>query len=381
MKVLLVDPSLFTAPYNAALTSGLEGHGTRVLWARRDLRPGEDSDLPPRPGDLTFYPLTDGPRRKAGRLWKLVKGLEHWAGLRRVARAARQVDVVHFQWTPLPSLDAPAMRRIARRGPVVLTVHDTEPFNGAGVSALQRAGFDAVFRAADHLIVHSDGAKATLAGRGVPPERISVIAHGPLHLRCQPQPVADKAPGRWRVVLFGRLQSYKGVDLLIEAAGLLEPSLRDRLEIIVAGEALMDLAPLLARAAALGLSAPGFQIRAGRLSDQARADLLGSADTFVFPYRAIEASGVLFLVAALRKWIIASDLGAFSDLLAAAPDHGRLVPVGDAAALARALAECIAKEPAALGSSWAPDWDEIGAQTRAVYASLITQQSSHVASY
>lgn len=381
MKVLLVDPSLFTAPYDAALTAGLEAHGTHIVWARRDLRPGEERELPQRAGDLPFYPLTDGPRRKAGRLWKLVKGIEHWAGLQRVVRAAGQVDVVHFQWTPLPRFDAPAMRRIARHRPVVLTVHDTEPFNGAAVSAVQRAGFDQVLRAADHLIVHNAGANAALTSRGMAPEKISVIAHGPLHLRCQPQLAPDKAHGRWRVVLFGRLQSYKGVDLLIEAAGLLAPSLRDRLEIIVAGEALIDLAPLLARAAALGLTAPGFQIRARRLSDQAMADLLGSADTFVFPYRAIEASGVLFLVAGLRKWIIASKLGAFSELLATAPDHGRLVPVGDAAALAGALAECIAKTPAALGSSWAPGWEEIGAQTHAVYAGLITRQRSHVASH
>jgi len=379
MKVLLADPSLFTAPYDAALSRGLESNGADVAWARRDLRSGEDCELREGPGDVRFYAFTDGANRKVGAFWKLFKGLEHWAGLRRLEQAAHTADVVHFQWTPLPRLDQTAMRRIARLRPVVLTVHDTEPFNGATVSAVQRAGFDAVFNAADHLIVHSDGARATLTRRGVPADRISVIPHGPLHLRCQPQPAPDKVPGRWRVVLFGRLQSYKGVDLLTEAAGQLDPAARDQLEIIVAGEALIDLAPLQARADELGLTTPGFQLRPGRLSEQAMADLLGSADTFVFPYRAIEASGVLFLVAGLHKWIIASNLGAFGDLLARGPDHGRLIPAGDITALASALSESVGRQPDPLGNRWAPEWDEIGARTCAVYERLIRQRGLHAA--
>lgn len=387
MNVLMIDPSLFTAPYDAALTTGLAANGVTVTWARRALRHGEDEDLPLRPGDLPFYPWTDGPRRRTGgvaaRLAKGVKGLEHLIGLRRVERRAHDHALVHFQWTPLPRFDAPAMRRIAAGRPVVLTVHDTEPFNGAGVSAMQRAGFAAIFDAADHLIVHTRRAHDALVGRGIDPARISVIPHGPLALACTPRPVADKAPDRWRIVLFGRLQTYKGVDLLIEAAGRLSPEQRRRIEIVVAGEPFMPLEPLLARAAELGLDAPTLQIRPGRLDDQAMADLLASADTFVFPYRAIEASGVLFLIAALRKWIIASDLGAFSDVLGTATGsgaggQGQLVPPGDIEALAAALAASIGRVPDPLGTAWAPDWATIGATTRALYQRLLAVRAAKI---
>ena len=371
MRVLLVDPSLFTAPYDAALDGGLRAAGITPRWAVRDLRPREEADLPPDAAALRFYPLSDGRRRRTGRMAKLVKGVEHAAGLARLARLAQGFDLVHFQWAVLPSLDRRAIARIRRGRPVVLTIHDTTPFNGASVGAVQRVGFDRLFDVADRLIVHTEGARDLLIDRGVAAAQIAMIPHGPLALRCTPRPATDKAPGRWRIVLFGRLQSYKGVDPLVEALGLLSPEDRARIEVVIAGEPMISLAPILTRAAALGLNEPTLRIRPGRLDDQAMADLLGSADAFVFPYRAIEASGVLFLVAGLRKWLIASALGAFVDAIGGAEGQGALVPPGDAAALAQALVDSIGRVPIAAGRGWAPDWAEIGARTAALYREVL----------
>ena len=38
IEALLVDPSLFTAPYDAALTSGLVAAGVDPMWATRPQR-------------------------------------------------------------------------------------------------------------------------------------------------------------------------------------------------------------------------------------------------------------------------------------------------------------------------------------------------------
>ncbi|MGL1241035.1 hypothetical protein ACSTKS_23365, partial [Vibrio parahaemolyticus] len=45
LRVLMVDPSLFTAPYDAALSGGLAQAGVRADWATRALRPGEEAEL------------------------------------------------------------------------------------------------------------------------------------------------------------------------------------------------------------------------------------------------------------------------------------------------------------------------------------------------
>lgn len=376
LRVLQVDPGLFTAPYDAGLDGGLRQAGVAVGWATRGLRPGEEADLPETARALTCYRLTDGPRRARGAgarslAYRLAKGAEHALDLNRIARMVEtgRFDLVHFQWALVPRLDRAAMQRIRRTCPVVMTVHDTTPLNGKAGHALQRHGFDALFGVADHLIVHTATARDTLIARGVSPDRISVIAHGPLALRCAPRQVARVPGGRWQLVLFGRLQSYKGVDLLVEALGLIPPPVRDRIEVVIAGEPMIDWPALVARADALGLAQSALRLIPRRLDEQAMADLLAGADGFVFPYRAIEASGVLYLVAGLGRWIIASDLGAFGAVLGRDGSRGQLVPPGDAAALAEAMVQSIGRRPAA--GAALPGWDAIGCETAALYRRLL----------
>lgn len=378
-SVLLVDPSLFTAPYDAALSDGLRAVGAAPSWATRGLRSKEDDLLAAHPTLSFFYPFTDGPRRRTGAGWRVLKGFEHFAGLRRLEREAEQFDVVHFQWAALPMFDVRAVRRIRRTRPVVLTVHDIEPFNGRPVSAAQRSGYASVLGAFDRLIVHTEQGREALLARGLPAEHIHVVPHGLLPLRAAtPEPRADD--GRWRVLLFGRLQAYKGADLLVEALGLIDPHVRDRIEVIVAGEAQMPIEPILARARDLNLGA-SFSLREGRLSEDAMAAMLRSADAFVFPYRTIDASGVLHLVAGLDRWLIASDIGAFRTMIGGAGIHGagiggadgagELLPPADVQALADAIVRSIGRRPHAPLATGLPDWTEIGGMTLGVYEAAL----------
>jgi glycosyltransferase involved in cell wall biosynthesis len=347
-------------------------NGVFPAWATRRLRPKEEDLLAGTPTLPFFYPLTDGPARRTGAPWKLLKGVEHAAGLRRLVREARRFDLVHVQWAALPLLDVHAVRRIRRERPVVMTVHDIEPFNGRS-TGVQSNGYETILGEADRLIVHTGAGREALLHRGLPEARIHVVPHGLLPL-ASVQPEARPDDGRWRVVLFGRLQPYKGPDRLAEALGLIDPVVRERLEVIVAGEAQMPIEPILEQARALGLGR-SFALRPGRLSEHAMAALLRSADAFVFPYRTIDASGVLHLVADLGRWLVASDLGAFRAMIG--QDSGELVPADDLPALAEAIVRSIGRKPAARPAVGIPDWTEIGAMTRAVYEEAIAER--HIA--
>jgi hypothetical protein len=101
------------------------------------------------------------------------------------------------------------------------------------------------------------------------------------------------------------------------------------------------------------------------------ASLLRSADAFLFPYRSIEASGVLHLIAELDRWIIASDVGAFRNLIDEPAGVGALVPAGNPAALATAIMDSVGKSPKARPGQDIPDWTAIGATTRTIYDRLI----------
>ena len=364
--VLLVDPSMFTAPYDAALTGGLESLGIKAHWATRQLRAGEEDEIGAARSLDFFYPLSDGRRRRQGGLWRLVKGIEHASGMKRLIELVqkRRPDILHFQWTLLPLIDSRAIRRMRSTCPVVFTVHDSTPFNGKQVSRLQRDGFSGVLGEVDRIIVHTEQGKAAVVELGIAPELVAVIPHGILTGSDAPEGTTS---GRWRIVLFGKLQDYKGIDVLVEALGRLSEADRERITVVIAGEPYSDMTAHIERARTLRLGPDVLEFRLFRHSAAEMAAIFSEADAFVFPYRAIEASGVLFAVASLNKWVIASDLGAFSAMVGRDDKAGMLVEPGNAAALAEALAGSIGRRPTRDLSAGVPSWDAIAGMTVDVY--------------
>jgi glycosyltransferase involved in cell wall biosynthesis len=374
MKALLIDPSLFTPAYDAGLTQGLRAVGIAPYWAARPLRPGEHSDIKTGDIGITFYRGVEAIPAKWQKLRGLAKGLSHMSDLvRLVWHVQRQRPaVMHVQWAVLPLFDAMAMRLIRRVCPVIMTVHDTVPFNGEKISVLQNSGFDKPITAADHVIVHTRGARQNLISRGIAEAKVSIVPHGPLTLNVAPvvRPAEHVRDPRWTFVMFGQIKPYKGLDVLIEALGQLPPELRQKARVIVAGAAYFDMAPLQQRISALGLDTV-VDLRLGRLDENQMASLFEEADSFLFPYRQIDASGVYFLLKPIGKWMIASDVGIFAEDMQEA--NGALVPAADAAALAAALADAIERRPAVRIMAGG-DWTSIGERTLEIYRDAINKR-------
>ncbi len=375
MKIALVDPSLFTWPYDRELVAGLLQHGHDVRLFGKAL-PATDG----RAGDpvlrQVFYRGLASADSWPSTLKRVAKGFSHVGSMARLRDelAAWSPDVIHFQWLPLPLIDAlflPVLRRIA---PLVLTVHDTMPFNGSPRSSIQALGTFKAFREFDHLIVHTDQGRRRLTALAA--GGLSRVPHGLLHDGPSPARAAAggvAGDGRVTLLMFGQIKPYKGVDILIEAAARLSPDVRRRTRICVAGKPYMDMAPLRALAARLQVEETVvFQL--GFVPDADLQRLFSESAAVLFPYREIEASGALMAALAHAKPVIASRLGSFAELL----EDGRqalLVPPGDAGALAQAigrfvgdaalrdhLAHGVAELKAAI-----PTWGDIAAQTVVVY--------------
>jgi len=372
MRVALIDPGEFSAPYDAALARGLEASGHRVTLIGR--AGGVLAEAPGLDHVGHFYrPLASGlGRRLSGRAVRLAKGALHAIDLWRLPARLRALDVelIHLQWAPIPLLDGIFLERLRRVAPVVFTAHDTVPFNGAE-PWLMAAGTARLTRAADAVICHTEQGRRRLLRRGVPGDRLHVVPHGLLGRRLDTEPApAD----RIRLLQFGQIKPYKGIDVLLDALGLLGPAERARLEVRIVGRPQQDPAALVSRAAALDLDAcVSFEFG---FVPEARVDALFAAtDALLFPYRDIEASGVLMQAVAAGLPVVASRIGAFAELLT----HGRqalLVPAGDPPSLAAALRR-LARAPEALTLMRSemrrlreriPDWAAIGQQTTAVYA-------------
>jgi glycosyltransferase involved in cell wall biosynthesis len=380
MRIALIDPSLFSLPYDRALASGLGRTGNVVALHGRALRSGDVS-----PGPITlrksFYPMSEGGlcQTLPSPLRLGLKGVDHaWSMSRLVKRLRKEApDVIHFQWLPLPVMDRAFLGALRQVAPIVLTVHDTNPFNGEASASIQRQGFEKCLFQFDRLIVHTKQGEGRLLKLGIPEERITVLPHGML---VEPVPTApDAMDGRLTFLLFGMIKPYKGADLLIEALAALPPSLRTQARVRIVGKPYMDVAVLQAQAASAGVT---VEIETGFVGEEDVASFFSHGTVAIFPYREIEASGVLFLALAHGRPIIASRLGAFSELLTDGR-HGLLVPVEDVPALTAALeqmltdrvfaAACAAEVQALAGS--VPHWDRIAERTAGVYREALRARS------
>lgn len=375
MRVALIDPSLFTLPYDAALALGLGAAGHEVrLYGRKA---GPDDNRPNGvPVIEAFYRLTQRPPLAAlpdkARLG--LKGADHLVSMLGLLRRLRRepADVIHFQWLPLPVLDRHFLAALRRIAPLVLTVHDTNPFNGNPAARLQRMGALTTIRGFDRLIVHTEQGRQRLIEQGADPARVSVLPHGLLETPA-PLLVSDPMTGPVRFLLFGKIKPYKGADLLIEAFARLAPALRETARILIIGKPYMDIAPLRALAEAKGV-ARQVTIETRFVADDELAKLFAPGTIAAFPYREIEASGVLSLAIAHGRPVLASRIGGFAETIEDGV-HGRLVPPGDVVALSaamtrlledRAFAATCAERVAALARA-VPDWTDIARATASIY--------------
>jgi glycosyltransferase involved in cell wall biosynthesis len=266
-------------------------------------------------------------------------------------------------------VDGPLLRRVRAVAPLVLTVHDTDPFNGDPSAALQASGFRRCLDGFDQLVVHTAQGEARLRAMGVPADRVTVLPHGML---AAPAPgSADAMDSTLTFLLFGKIKPYKGADLLIEAFAALPDDLRGQARVRIVGKPYMDIASLHALATSLGVA---VAIEPGFVADDAVAELFGRNTVAMFPYREIEASGVMFLALAHGRPVIASRLGSFAELLTDG-QHGHLLPPGDVGALTTAMAHMIADRAFSAQCSAAidrlateiPSWEEIGRRTVQTY--------------
>jgi glycosyltransferase involved in cell wall biosynthesis len=325
--------------------------------------------------DAHFYPLAETSLVRAlPKMLRLaIKGVDHVASMARLLRRLRRArpDVVHFQWLPLPLVDGRLLAPFRRLAPLVLTVHDSNPFNGDPAARIQRLGVQHALAAFDRLIVHTQQGRERLLQQGVTAARISVLPHGSL---SDSQSVgADPMRGTITLLLFGKLKHYKGADILIDAYAALPPALRAQARVRIVGQPYMKLDGLRAQVMQRGVS--GFvSIEPDFIADDAVDALFGPGTIAVFPYREIEASGVLSYAVTNGRPIVASNIGGFAETLQDGV-HGRLVPPDDVAALTQALASLLSDRNAAAScadavralSAEVPQWDDIAGRTMRIY--------------
>ena len=277
MKIALVDPLSFTTPYDDRLASALgeRGHDVHLLTSPFLL------DTTPRPNgyvrEEVFIPWSSRllQRKPRARLRRLVKGAEYLPSVRRLLRRidALSPDVVHVQWLSRPELDVRWLRRIASRYPLVFTAHNAMPRRERAYGAWREA-----LTLASRVVVHSRQAVERLVEFGIDREKLVRVSHPVFD---SPETAHVEPPAGTRLLFFGLIRHYKGLDVLVRAL----PEIRRRVpdaQLVVAGDPLEPIAPVQELAASLSVT-DAIEWRLGFVPDSEIPALVAGAAAVVLP--------------------------------------------------------------------------------------------------
>ncbi|MDH5184775.1 MAG: glycosyltransferase family 4 protein [Gammaproteobacteria bacterium] len=191
-------------------------------------------------------------------------------------------------------------------------------------------------RMADHVVVISEGLRDDVLSRGIPAERITLVANAVNLSRVSKDraTVTTKAPSNWIFGYVGSLSDIEGLDLLIEAVGKLrQQGWHNELHIHGDGPAISDL-----RRLAVGIEGIEFY---GRFHPEDVSKIYGSVDVVVNPRRRSELTDKVTPLKPLeamawRKPVITSSVAGMLELVRQG-ETGFVFEADDAEALREAL--------------------------------------------
>ncbi|WP_456664500.1 glycosyltransferase family 4 protein [Bradyrhizobium sp. LB13.1] len=267
--------------------------------------------------------------------WPRQRSLKNVPFMFRMAReiGLYQPDVVHcldsnYLWLNLLAF---CLRNI----PFIITLHDVFVHPGDDSTArVPRSFVKLLSKQATAIVVHGEGLRRdAIRNFQICPERVFVFPHPPLlrYWNLARQAGFSKTSDHlFRILFFGRIQEYKGLRYLIEAAPLVQHEIPNaRFVIAGAGEHLLNYSSLLAKSDC-------FEIHNRFISEHEAAQMLVDADLIALPYVEASQSGVLLAALPFGTPILATDVGEMGTIVRSAR-IGFVVQPRDPLALASAV--------------------------------------------
>jgi glycosyltransferase involved in cell wall biosynthesis len=230
-------------------------------------------------------------------------------------------------WNPFM---LPAIRRAGSR--YVVTIHDATLHPGERFFPYQW-WLDWEIQQADGYVVLSDHVGSVLRARHrATSDRITVAPSGPFSQfadtrHCCIQEVDRCAPRR--LLFFGRIVAYKGLDLLLDAYGRLKQTHPD-LSLAIHGDG--DLAPYRAAIDALA----DVTVDNRYIPEDELPGILERSDLIVLPYREASQSGVMVLAEAAGLPVVGTPTGALVEQIVPGV-NGLIADAVDGKALANSI--------------------------------------------
>jgi alpha-maltose-1-phosphate synthase len=256
------------------------------------------------------------------------------------ATADQPSSIVHF--TGVHAWNVPLVYALRRRGiPMIHTLHDLHPHGGVRHGRLIGLWNRLIIGSGTHLLVHGRRYREELISRGVAPKRITYapLLHGFWGYGKEQGDGgvgsgSQIAHGKMKTVLFfGRVEQYKGVDVLLAAWERVQGD-KPEARLVIAGPA--------ADGAIDRIATHGEIERRDRLiEDDEAIELFWAASLLVLPYRNATQSALIAAAYAFGVPVVVTATGALPEYVVEG-ETGWIVPPGESAPLANVLRTALA---------------------------------------
>ena len=245
-------------------------------------------------------------------------------GWLRIALLLQKDDVFHFHWLKFSPLDYVFISVLKLRKVLLVgTVHNILPHEK---KIYDRFFFERIYRSTDELIFHTEGILKNFSNGFFLPKSYHIINH-----YYDPVKIESDKEVAHKLLFFGNIRRYKGLELLLESIKSLKTDLQ--WELCIAGNPEYDISDLIEETKSLR----NIQWKTSYIDNRELEELFNQSGIVVMPYLKIDTSGLLYLAKSYGKVIIAPKMGVFEESIIHRK-NGLLFSPGDAESLADVIA-------------------------------------------
>ena len=245
---------------------------------------------------------------------------------------------------PLDLVMHAALQRVGI--PYAVVVHDADLHPGDGYP-LQMLLQRRLVRRAAAIVTLSEHVRQSLQSQGMLQGKIALSAALPPYALTEAAPPPRAHGGKLRLLCFGRLLPYKGLDILADALARILP--RDDLDVRIVGSG--PETPTLDTLRGL----PGVSVENRWIPEEEVGTLFAWSDAVVLAHTEASQSGVAAAAVAAGRWVIVTRVGGLVEQVGAAAKAFVCEP--EAGDLAATLLLLLAKPPEAHAApDTPPEW-------------------------
>ncbi len=209
-----------------------------------------------------------------------------------------------FVYSPMISLLTPIIYLFLKKSYVVSTLHDPIPHQGENSYFTRFIMWLYLIRSGKVIILSKFFLDYTMSHYGIKQENIVVIPHASVNVAKLP---LYNESLFYKLLFFGRIEEYKGIDLLLDSFSILHQEI-PRVCLTIAGRG--DLSKYSNK---LERVKDSLIIENRWIEDNEIVDLISAHDLLVLPYIDASQSGVIPMAFACGKTVVVTNVGGLSE--------------------------------------------------------------------